>query len=186
MGKVLVPKEQGLRKEVMREAHSSTYSIHLGSTKMYQDLKQYFYWSNMKRDVAEFISRCLTCQLVRIKHQKPGRELNPLTPPEQKWESVTMDFVTALLRMPSRHEVVWVIVDRLTKSAHFIPLRVGCSLEKLANVYVREIVRLHSMPVEIVSDRNPCFVSRFQQSLHEALGTKLQFHTACHPQTEGQ
>ena len=107
--------------------------------------------------------------------------MNLLTPPEWKWESVTMDFMTALPRTPSGHEVVWVIVDRLIKLGHFISLRVGCSLEKLANIYVREVVRLYGVLVEIVSDRDTQIVSRFWQSLHEALGTKLQFITAFYP-----
>ena len=97
-----------------------------------------------------------------------------------------MDFITALPRTRSGHEVVWVIVDRLTKLTHFVPLRVGCSLEKLANIYVREVVRLHGVPVEIVSNRDPRIVSHFWKSLHEALGTELQFSTAFHPQTDGQ
>ena len=99
---------------------------------------------------------------------------------------MTMDFVSALPRTPSGYEVVWVIVDRLTKSAHFIPLRVGCPLAKMADIYVKEIVRLHGVPKEITSDRDPRFVSRFWRSLHKALGTKLQFSTAFHPQTDGQ
>ena len=97
-----------------------------------------------------------------------------------------MDFVSALPRTPSGYEVVWVIVDRLTKSAHFIPLRVGCPLVKMADIYVKEIVRLHGVPKEITSDRDPWFVSRFWRSLHQALDTKLQFSTAFHPQTDGQ
>ena len=92
-----------------------------------------------------------------------------------------MDFVSALPKTRAGYEVVWVIVDRLTKSAHFIPLRVGWTMEKLAQLYIQEIVRLHGVPVTIVSDRDPRFVSRFWKSLHEAMGTKLQFSTAFHP-----
>ena len=156
-----VPNEVGLRKEIMKEAHSSTYSIHLGSTKMYKDLKQHFWWTNMKRDVAEFVSKCLTCEQVRIRHQRPGGVMQPLPSPEWKWENITMDFVTASPRTPSGYEVVWVIIDRLMKSAHFIPLRVGYSLEKLAQLYIKEIVRLHGVLMDIVSDRDLRFVSRF-------------------------
>ena len=97
-----------------------------------------------------------------------------------------MDFVTALPRTNAGHDMVWVIVDRLTKCAHFIPLKTGFTMEKLAQTYVEEIVRLHGVPLTIVSDRDPRFVSRFWKSLHEALGTKLQFSTAFHPQTDGQ
>ena len=140
----------------------------------------------MKRDVAEYVSKCMTCQQVRIEHQRPGGELQPMPIPEWKWESVTMDFVSTLPRTPSGHEVVWVIVDRLTKSAHFIPLWVGCSLSKIADIYVKEIVRLHGVQVEITLDRDPRFVSRFWRSLHEAMGTRLQFSTDFYPQTDGQ
>ena len=126
------------------------------------------------------------CQQVRVEHQRPGGELQPLEPPEWKWECVTMDFVSALPRTPAGNEVVWVIVDRLTKSAHFIPLKVMCMIEKLARLYVKEIVRLYGVPEEIISDRDSCFMSRSWQSLHEVLETKLQFSMAFHPQADGQ
>ena len=101
---------------------------------------------------------------MRIEYQRPGGELNPLSPPEWKWENITIDFMTTLPRIPSGHEVVWVMVDRLTKSAHFIPLRVGCSLEKMAEIYIKEIVRLRGMLVDIVLDRDPMFIRHFWQS----------------------
>ena len=97
-----------------------------------------------------------------------------------------MDFVTALPRTKLGFDMVWVIVDGLVKTAHFIPLKTGCTLDKMARLYVQEIVRLHGVPRTIVSDRDPRFVSRFWKSLHEALGTKLNFSTAFHPQTDGQ
>ena len=184
--RIWVPDSEGLRKEVLSEAHSSAYSVHPGSTKMYKDLKQHFWWNNMKLDVAEHVAKCLTCQQIKIEHQRPGGELQPLPIPSWKWDDITMDFVTALPRTSQGHDMVWVVVDRLTKSAHFIPLKTGCTMEKLAQVYVDEIVRLHGVPLTIVSDRDSRFVSRFWRSLHEALGTKLQFSTAFHPQTDGQ
>ena len=91
-----------------------------------------------------------------------------------------MDFVTALPRTRAGYDMIWVIVDRLTKVAHFISLKTGCSLEKMSQLYVKEIVRLHGVPCSIVSDRDPCFVSSFWKSLHEALGMKLSFSTAFH------
>src|SRR5262249_34900860 len=99
---------------------------------------------------------------------------------------ITMDFVSALPRTVTKHEVIWVIVDRLTKAAHFIPLRVGDSLEKMAHTYIKEIVRLHGVPKTITSDRDNRFVSRFWKGLNSDLGTQLQFSTAFHPQTDGQ
>uniref|UniRef100_A0A2N9IE13 Integrase catalytic domain-containing protein n=1 Tax=Fagus sylvatica TaxID=28930 RepID=A0A2N9IE13_FAGSY len=106
--------------------------------------------------------------------------------PEWKWENISMDFVCGLPRTSKNHDAIWVVVDRLTKSAHFIPIRMNYSLDKLAELYVNEIVRLHGVPVSIVSDRDPRFTSRFWGSLQKALGTKLNFSTAFHPQTDGQ
>ena len=97
-----------------------------------------------------------------------------------------MDFVIGLPKTQKKNDAIWVIVDRLTKSAHFLPIRWGCTLEQLAKRYIDEIVRLHGIPVSIVSDRDPIFTSRFWKTLHRALGTNIYFSTAFHPQTDGQ
>ncbi|PPZ23015.1 hypothetical protein C5P36_27045, partial [Escherichia coli] len=94
--------------------------MHPGGTKMYRGLKEHYWWMGMKRDVAEFISKCLTCQQVKAEHQIPTGLLHPLPVPEWKWERITMDFVMGLPRTQKSHDAVWVIVDRLTKSAHFL------------------------------------------------------------------
>ena len=106
----------------------------------------------MKKDVADFVARYLTCQQVKAEHQAPSGMLQPLTIPEWKWENITMDFMMGLPRTLKGYNAVWVIVDRLTKSAHFLPIRWGITLEKLAELYMTEIVRLHGVPVSIVSD----------------------------------
>ena len=113
-------------------------------------------------------------------------EVQLLPIPVWKWEKITMDFVIGLPRTQRQHDAIWVIVDRLTKSAYFLPINVEDSLEKLAQLYVDEIVRLHGVPVSIVSDRDPRFTSRFWPSLQAALGTRLHFSTTFHPQTDGQ
>ena len=97
-----------------------------------------------------------------------------------------MDFILGLPLTPRGHSMIWVIIDRLTKSAHFVPLKKNCSMDDLARSYIQSIVRLHGVPVTIVSDRDPRFTSEFWKSLHKALGTKLSFSTAYHPQTDGQ
>src|SRR5262249_31198930 len=153
---------------------------------MYKDLKKQFMWKGMKKDVVKFVQSCMTCQQVKAEHQKPADTLVPLQLPNWKWEQVTMDFIQGLPRTPSSHDAIWVIVDRLTKSAHFLPVRSTYSLKRYAELYIREIVRLHGVPISIVSDRDPRFVSRFWKSLHTALGTRLAFSTAYHPQTDGQ
>ena len=143
---------------------------------MYKTLKEHYWWNGMKKEIASFVSRCLTCQQVKAEHQKPAEKIQLLPIPVWKWEKITMDFVTGLPRAQGQHDAIWVIVDRLTKSAHFLPINVKDSLEKLAQLYVDEIVRLHGVPVSIVSDRDPRFTSRFWPSLQAAF----------HPQTDGQ
>ena len=140
----------------------------------------------MKKEIASFVSKCLTCQQVKAEHQKSAGKIQLLPIPVWKWEKITMDFVICLPRTQRQPDAIWVIVDRLTKSAHFLPINVEDSLEKLAQLYVDEIVRLHGVPVSIVSDRDPRFTSRFWPSLQAALGTRLYFSTAFHPQTDGQ
>ena len=184
--RVCVPDDDELRKAILEEAHSGSFAIHPGSTKMYQDLKMSFWWSGMKRDVSEFVTKCLVCQRVKAEHQVPSGLLQPIRIPEWKWDRITMDFVVGLPVTGRKHDSVWVVVDRLTKSAHFLPVRTDYSLDKLAELYIKEIVRLHGIPVSIISDRDPRFTSRFWGKLQEAMGTRLNFSTAFHPQTDGQ
>ena len=110
--------------------------MHPGNNKMYLDLKNKYCWDDMKRKIARYISRYLTCQQVKAEHQKPAGLLQPLEVPEWKWEHITMDFVTGLPRTPKGHDAIWVIVDRLTKSAHFLAMNVKDSLPKLAKLYI--------------------------------------------------
>uniref|UniRef100_A0A2N9H3S5 Integrase catalytic domain-containing protein n=1 Tax=Fagus sylvatica TaxID=28930 RepID=A0A2N9H3S5_FAGSY len=184
--RLCVPKDSTIKREILEEAHHSPYTVHPGSTKMYRDLREVYWWNNMKREIAHFVEQCLTCQQVKVEHQRPSGLLQPLPIPEWKWENISMDFVCGLPRTSKNHDAIWVVVDRLTKSAHFIPIRMNYSLDKLAELYVNEIVRLHGVPVSIVSDRDLRFTSRFWGSLQKALGTKLNFSTAFHPQTDGQ
>ncbi|KAG8472899.1 hypothetical protein CXB51_034781 [Gossypium anomalum] len=184
--RICVPKNEELIQRILQEAHSGYFSIHPGSTKMYNDLKKMYWWNGMKRDISEFVSKCLICQQVKAEHQVPLGLLQPIMIPEWKWDRITMDFISGLPLTPGKKNAIWVIVDRLTKSAHFIPVRTDYSLNKLAELYIREIVRLHGIPLSIISDRDPRFTSRFWKKLQEALGTKLNFSTAFHPQTDGQ
>ena len=121
--RLCVPMVGDLKKQILAEAHHSKYSMHPGATKMYQDLRDLYWWDGMKRDVADFVSRCLICQQVKAEHQKPAGTFQRIEIPEWKWERITMDFVTRLPRSQQGYDSVWVIVDRLTKSAHFLPVR---------------------------------------------------------------
>ena len=179
--RMCVPENGQLKRDIMEEAHSSAYAMHPGSTKMYRTLKEHYWWNGMKKEIAGFVSRCLTCQQVKAEHQRPVEKIQLLPIPLWKWEKITMDFVTGLPRTQRQYDAIWVIVDQLTKSAHFMPVNIEDSLEKLAQLYVDEIVRLHGVPVSIVSDRDPRFTSNFWPSLQASLGTRLHFSTTFHP-----
>ncbi|GJW17861.1 retrotransposon protein, putative, ty3-gypsy subclass [Tanacetum coccineum] len=126
---------RGSEKAVLTQSHNSLFSIYPGSTKMYKDLKQIFWLNGMKHDVARFVAKCLTCQQVKIKHQRASGLLQPLDIPTWKWEKNSMDFVTGLPRTFNKNDAIWVVVDRLTKSAHFLPIQQGYSLSKLAKIF---------------------------------------------------
>ena len=185
-GRLCVPNNDALKRDILEEAHRSRFSIHPGVTKMYQDLKRTYWWVGMKRDVVDFVSKCQTCQLIKAQHQLPGGLLQPLEIPTWKWERVTCDFITKLPRTLKRHDSIWVVVDRLTKAAHFIPTKSTRTAEYLAELYINNIVRLHGIPKEIVSDRDPLFTSHFWEVFQKAMGTQIKLSTAYHPQTDGQ
>ncbi|GJU09634.1 putative reverse transcriptase domain-containing protein [Tanacetum coccineum] len=184
--RIWIPSVGGVRKLIMDEAHTSRYSVHPGADKMYYDLRDLYWWPGMKRDIAEYVSRCLTCSKIKAEHQKPSGFLQQPEIPEWKWEKITMDFVTKLPKSSSGHDTIWVVVDRLTKSAHFLPIREDYKTEKLAKIYTNEIVARHGVPISIISDRDGRFTSHLWQDFQEALGTRLDMSTAYHPQTDGQ
>nr|GEY37730.1 putative reverse transcriptase domain-containing protein [Tanacetum cinerariifolium] len=160
-GRVWLPLFGGIRDLIMLESYKSKYSIHLGSDKMYHDLKKLYWWPNMKADIATYVRNCLTCAKVKAKHQRPSGLLQQPKILVWKWERITMDFITKLPRTQSGYDSIWVIVDRLTKSAHFIPVNEKFKTKKLARLYLKEIVCKHGVPVSIISDRDPIFASRF-------------------------
>ncbi|GJR87696.1 hypothetical protein Tco_0211707 [Tanacetum coccineum] len=181
-----LPRYGDLRTLIMHESHKSKYSVHPGSDKMYQDMKQLYWWPNMKADIATYVSKCLTCLRVKAEHQKPSGLLVQPAIPQWKWENITMDFVTKLPRTQSGNDTIWVIVDRLTKSAHFLPMRETDPMDKLARLYLKEVVTRHGIPVSIIYDRDPWFTSNFWRSFQKAMGTRLDMSTAYHPETDGQ
>jgi hypothetical protein len=181
-----VPNVKELKAKILHEAHESAYSIHLGGNKMYHDLKATYWWYGMKRDVAVYVALCDTCQRVKAEHQRPAGILQPLQVPEWKWEEIAMDFIVGLPRTRSGYDSIWVIVDRLTKEAHFIAVKTTYSGLQLTELYMSRIVCLHGVSKKIVSDRGTQFTSKFWERLHETLDTQLRFSFAYHPQTDGQ
>ncbi|KAM1129140.1 hypothetical protein ACFX2B_038496 [Malus domestica] len=132
------------------------------------------------------MSRCAICQQVKAERKKSFRLMQPLPVPQWKWENITMDFVYKLPCTQNGYDGIWVVVDRLTKSVHFIPVREKYSLRRLAKLFISQIVKYHGVPVNIISDRDPRFTSKFWIAFQEALGTRLLYSTAYHPQTDGQ
>ncbi|GKC73514.1 putative reverse transcriptase domain-containing protein [Tanacetum coccineum] len=155
LDQIWVPLKGDVRTLIMEESHKSKYSVHPGANKMYYDLRDRYWWSGMKKDIAEYVR-------------------------------IAMDFVTKLPRTSSGHDTIWVIMDRLTKSAHFLPMRVDYKMDRLARLYLNEIVSRHGVPISIISDRDSRFTSRFWQSMQETLGIRLDKSTAYHPQIDGQ
>ncbi|GJW15239.1 putative reverse transcriptase domain-containing protein [Tanacetum coccineum] len=175
-----------LRALIMHESHKSKYSIYPRLDKMYQDLKKLYWWPNMKAKIATYVSKCMTCAKVKAEYQKPSGLLVQPTIPEWKWENITMDFVTKLPKASSGQDMIWVIVDRLTKSAHFLPAKENNSMEKLTRQYLKEVVSRYGVPILIISDRDGMFVSQLWKSLQEAFGTQLDMSMVYHPETDGQ
>nr|GEZ73135.1 reverse transcriptase domain-containing protein [Tanacetum cinerariifolium] len=153
-GRIWLPLFGGIRDMIMDESLKSKYSIHPGSDKMYQDLKKLYWWPNMKADITTFVSKCLTCAKVKAEHQKPSDLLQQPKIHEWKWEKITMNFVSGLPRTPSGYDSIWVIIDRLTKSAYFLLMKKKDSIKKLAQQYMKEIVCRHGVPMSIISDRD--------------------------------
>ena len=131
-GRLCIPSDDELRTQILTEAHATSYSVYPGATKMYKDLKMHYWWPDMKRDIAQYVDQCLTCQQIKAEHQRPAGTLQPLLIPEWKWERITMDFVAGLPKTVKGHNSIWVIVDRLTKSAHFLPICSTYSIDRYA------------------------------------------------------
>ncbi|KAJ0908417.1 putative nucleotidyltransferase, Ribonuclease H [Helianthus annuus] len=186
LNRIWIPNRDDLRNFLMKEAHNTKYSIHPGADKMYHDMRTSYWWPGMKKDIATFVSKCLTCSKVKAEHQRPSGLLEQPIIPVWKWESIAMDFITKLPRTTAGHDSIWVVVDRLTKSAHFLPIREDFKVEKLAKVYMKEIICRHGTPIDIISDRDARFTSRLWETFQSAMGTKLNLSTAFHPQTDGQ
>ncbi|GKF65057.1 reverse transcriptase domain-containing protein [Tanacetum coccineum] len=149
----------------MHESHKLKYSIHPGSEKMYQDMKKLYWWPNMKANIATYVSKCLTCAKVKAKHQRPSGLLVQPDIPQWKWDNITMDLVMKLPKSSQGYDTIWVIVDRLTKSVIFVPMRETGLMDKLARMYLKEVVTRHRIPFSIICDHDPWFASNFWRSL---------------------
>jgi hypothetical protein len=159
--RLVVPKNPEIRKKILDKAHLSKFSMHPESNKMYHDLRSLYWWTMMKREIAKYVSECDTCQRIKASHLKVVGTLKPLPIPSWKWEDLNMDFIVGLPNTSRHHDSIWVIVDSLTKTAHFLPVHTTHKAEKYAEIYIDHVVRLHGIPSTIVLDRGAPIVACF-------------------------
>jgi hypothetical protein len=182
---IYVPPNDEFRSLILSEDHRAFYMAHPRVTKMRVDLKPLFFWKGMKADIVIYVAKCLECQQVKAEHSHPTGLLQPHVVPESKWEVISMDFIVGLPLTTRRHDSIFILVDALTKSAHFIPVHTTYQSLDIARFFINEILRLHGIPKRIISDHGSVFTRQFWTSFQEALGTQLNFSMAYHPNTEG-
>ncbi|CAI7837153.1 unnamed protein product [Closterium sp. NIES-54] len=184
--RIWVPAYRLLRELLIQEVHDSNFSGHLEVDKTQKLLHRHYYWPDSSNDVQRYVSSCRVCQAMKSTRQRPAGLLQPLEPPERPWQQVTMDFVTGMPAGPTGNDGVLVVVDRLTKMAHFAPFHTTSTAEETARLFISLVVRPHGIPSAIISDRDSKFTSKFWKETWAQYSTKLQFSSAYHPQTDGQ
>jgi hypothetical protein len=171
---------------ILKEIHNMTYVGHPRYQKTVASVKSHYFWPCMKREIVEYIARCMECQKVKAEYRHPAGLLQPLPIPEWKWEVVTMDFITGLPRTRKQHDLIMVVVDKLTKDTHFIPLKTTHKATNVADIFLKEVARFHGFPKMIVSDRDPKFTLNLWKGLFKGFRINLNFSTTYHPESDGQ
>jgi hypothetical protein len=184
--RVYIPNVQGLKLAILREMHNVTYARHLGYQKTVAAIKSHYFWPGRKREIAEYIARCMECQEVKAEQRHPTRLLQPVPILEWKWEVVMMNFITGLPRITKLHDLIMVVVNKLTKFAHFIPLKTTHKATDVADIFIMEVARLHKIPKTIMSNRDPKFTSNFWKGLFKGFRMNLNFSTTYHLESDGQ
>ncbi|KAL1540646.1 hypothetical protein AAHA92_24966 [Salvia divinorum] len=183
--RIYVAKTSVANEALLYEHHSTPSAGHPGIERTFRRLAASFFWVNMRRDVKRFVEACFECQTTKYSTQKPAGLLQPLPIPSQVWEDVSMDFITGLPQSKG-YTVILVVVDRLSKYAHFAPLPTRFDAWRVANLFVETVVKHHGFPKTMVSDRDPLFLNEVWEHMLRLSGTKQNFTTAYHPQSDGQ
>ena len=183
-GRLYVPAGQ-LRKELLRETHDTKWEGHPEEERTQALLTRSYYWPKMGEDVQAYVRSCLVCQLDKSERKKAARLLQPLPIPEKPWESISMHFISGFPKV-SDYKSIFVIVDRFSKYAVFIPAPDACPAEVAAKLFFSKVVKYFGLPKDIISDRDARFIGKFWVELFKLLGSELKFSTANHPQTDGQ
>ena len=184
--RLCIPDIKELKKNILHDHHDSLTAGHFGFDKTYEAIHKLYYWPKMSRDIRKYIMSCDTCQRAKTQPHKPAGLLQPLPIPNYPWEEVSMDFITTLPKTKTGHDAILVVVDRLTKMAHFIPTTTNADAPSTANLFFNHVFRIHGLPKKIISDRDPKFTSHFWKKISSLLDLKLGISTAFHPQTDGQ
>ncbi|MCO5594117.1 hypothetical protein L7F22_048138 [Adiantum nelumboides] len=177
---------RSLREKVMFESHAPPYVGHRGIQTTMKAMETYFYWPTMKGDIQDYVSKCVVCQKTKYDRGKQPGLLQPLPILDSPWESISMDFIFGLPKSIHGNRGIWTIVDRFSKQAHFIPVKKTIKAHQMATLFISQVFKYHGLPTSIVSDRDPRMTSNFWKGLFENLGTRLNFSSAYHPQTDGQ
>ncbi|GBG85733.1 hypothetical protein CBR_g40461 [Chara braunii] len=185
--RICVPSTGPLRVRAVAEFHDQAAAGHMGFHKTLARVSRLYVWPKRKDFVKDNVAECPTCQDVNSANHLPYGLLQPLPIPEGRWQSISMDFIGPLRPpTPCGHDAILIVVDRFTKRARFVPCRYAISAREVADIVFDQVVRDHGLPLSIISDRDPCFTSRFRRRLHEVYGTQLRFSSSYHPQTDGQ
>ena len=185
---LVIPDAAGIKRELLYEAHDAMSAGHMGVDKTYRRILEHFWWPRVYTDVLEYVTSCPECQVSKANNAKQEGLLKPLAIPDQPWESVSLDILSGLPKTsaPHKFDAMAVFVCRLTKMVRLAPMRKATKAPEFAKLFLNTVFRSHGLPKELVSDRDPRFVSRFWKSMFAALGTKLCKSSAYHPQTDGQ
>jgi hypothetical protein len=183
--RIYVPNFPELRIMILKEMHNVPYVGHPGYQKIVAAVKSHYFWLGKKNKIAEYIARCMECQKVKAEHRHPVVFLQPLPIPEWKWEVMTMDFITGLPRTNKQHDSIMVVVDKIMKDDHFIPLNSTHKEANFSDIYMREVAQLNGIPKTIVSHRDPKFTLKFWKGLFKVFGMNLSFITAYHHESDG-
>lgn len=184
-GRVVIPSKSELTSRLLKEYHDSPVGGHAGDFKTYQRMAAEWYWMGMRKDITAYVKQCHVCQQSKASTLSPLGLLQPLPISDKVWEDISMDFIEGLPNSMGWDSIL-VVVDRLTKYGHFIPLRHPFTAQIVAQSFLKEVVRLHEIPSSIVSDRDKIFLSVFWSELFKMHGTQLRRSTTYHPETDGQ
>ena len=183
-GRIVVP--SSMQTEIIQEHHSSLVSGHFSWSRTLDLISRQFWWSGMRESVESFVSSCLSCQRNKSTNKRPFGLLSPLPIPDSRWHTVTMDFIMDLPKSSTGNDAIMVLVDKLTKYVHLVPVVKTCSAEDVSRYFIQHIYQYHGCPRILISDRDPRFTSKFWKSFCQRLGMDPRYSTAFHPETDGQ